>query len=898
MDLNQRKLNKSEWDSIEVPVSQEELSILHLINDAHSNVNISMNTHNSLFLFLKVEYNEKMEDYLYNKYFAEKVQAIIKKYKCNYLNVNVDQNIKIKTADKIRLERNDESRLLENDIYEFVLLSHIEKLIGAMSTNNSKAFSFHYYTLDKLASYNISRINRHIRFMVDTVLSRYLDEIRIPDVVEDAVNIIERNETLLKYADLTLYEHQKQLLTVCQNKNPKLVLYIAPTGTGKTVGGPLALSKTHRVLFVCAARHVGLALARAAISINKKVAFAFGCASAADIRLHYFAARVYTKNKRTGGIGKVDNSVGTDVEIMICDIKSYLPAMYYMKSFNESEQIITYWDEPTITMDYEEHEFHKIIRRNWKKNLIPNMVLSSATLPKTHELTETIANFKARFVGSQIYSIVSHDCKKSIPLINKDGFVVLPHYLCDNHEQVLSIVRHCETNLTLLRYFDLGEVVNFIMFVTKNGMVSSKVQFERYFERLQDVNMKSIKTYYLAVLNNLLPGTWDTIKGQMQVSRVPRIPSNLYTDSKGNKIKKNSSAVRPNPGIYITTCDAFTLTDGPSIFISNDVEKIAKFYLQQSNIPACVMDDLLGKIEQNNVINRQLSQVERTLELISEKKEESIMNAINNGGSGVKGRNKSTKVIKMFNREESVDGSKKKKEGASTEAEELSRLKTQAETLRSMIKSATLNDTFVPNKILHLNKWAEGMNTSRVFTSSIEESVIIEIMTLDEVDDLWKVLLMMGIGVFTSHKNIKYTEIMKKLADSQKLFMIIASSDYIYGTNYQFCHGYLSKDLNLTQEKIIQALGRVGRNNIQQDYTLRFRDDVQIMKLFTNETEKPEIRNMNILFNSNRVVWDGENYVPALDNDTDEDEEEEADYVGEEEDDEYYDEDEEDEEEF
>ena len=61
----------------------------------------------------------------------------------------------------------------------------------------------------------------------------------------------------------------------------------------------------------------------------------------------------------------------------------------------------------------------------------------------------------------------------------------------------------------------------------------------------------------------------------------------------------------------------------------------------------------------------------------------------------------------------------------------------------------------------------------------------------------------MGIGVFINHENITYTEIMKRLADEQKLYMIIASSDYIYGTNYQFCHGFLSKDLNLTQEKVI-----------------------------------------------------------------------------------------------
>jgi hypothetical protein len=138
-------------------------------------------------------------------------------------------------------------------------------------------------------------------------------------------------------------------------------------------------------------------------------------------------------------------------------------------------------------------------------------------------------------------------------------------------------------------------------------------------------------------------------------------------------------------------------------------------------------------------------------------------------------------------------------------------------------------------------------------------------MALNGVENTWKVLLMMGIGVFINHENITYTEIMKRLADEQKLYMIIASSDYIYGTNYQFCHGFLSKDLNLTQEKLIQAMGRIGRNNIQQTYTVRFRDDEQIMKLFTSETDKPEIINMNRLFNTRKVVWQNEMYVEIAD---------------------------------
>jgi hypothetical protein len=184
------------------------------------------------------------------------------------------------------------------------------------------------------------------------------------------------------------------------------------------------------------------------------------------------------------------------------------------------------------------------------------------------------------------------------------------------------------------------------------------------------------------------------------------------------------------------------------------------------------------------------------------------------------------------------------------------------DTLRAMIKTAELNETFIPNKQLHLRKWTYLLDEADVnnpFTSNIDDETIVEIMLLPGVNDSWKILLLMGIGVFTNHTSIAYTEIMKTLADQQKLYMIIASSDYIYGTNYQFCHGYLSKDLCLTQEKIIQALGRVGRNNIQQTYSVRLRDDEQINKLFWEETNKPEVRNMNILFNSKNMGWNADN---------------------------------------
>jgi len=877
MDLTQRKLNKSEWTSIEVPCSQNEIEVLNLIIKGYSDVNIRINNNNSIFTHLKIEYNENMEDYLYNKYLrnrADIIQSQIRIYDAKFKDMKIASNAKINSADKIRIERTSVEILQNVNAYEYILLDNIEKILNYKKQENTKLFTHYYYTLFKLIKNNVSRINIHIVYLCNIVLSTFKDIIDMSIIIENAVEIIEKNEKLLKYADMILYEHQKEIFTVCKNKKSKLILYMAPTGTGKTLT-PIALSQQYKIIFVCAARHVGLALAKAAISVNKKIAFAFGCESASDIRLHYFSAKEFTKNKRSGGIGKVDNSVGDEVEIMICDIKSYLPAMYYMLAFNIRENIITYWDEPTITLDYETHPFHSIINNNWKENLIPNMVLSSATLPKFHELTDTISDFKNKFPESETYNIISHDCKKSIPIINKDGYVVLPHYLNGNYDEILNIAKHCENYLTLLRYFDLGEVVAFISYINKNHYSNHKMQVKRYFESIDDINMTNIKVYYITLLQKILPEAWRDIYTYFIQNRQPRITTNDSVDTKGNKISKIKSIgpgiscstrengmpltrmtseqivasnvnVHNTPSIigtsagYVTTKDSYTLKDGPTIFISNDIEKIAKFCVQQANIPNFVMEDIMNKIEYNNVLNEKINILEKELEFQKEKIEKMNNTSTNSTSSKSKPKQDSKKINKMV-----VDDESTLQKG------EISKLTNELNSIRSMIKSAILNDTFIPNKNHHIKKWAETMNTTNSFTSNIDEHTINDIMLLHGVDDIWKVLLMMGIGVFINHENIKYTEIMKNLADDQKLYMIIASSDYIYGTNYQFCHGYLSKDLDLTQEKIIQAMGRIGRNNIQQTYTMRFRDDAQIFKLFTSDTDKPEIKNMNLLFNSN-----------------------------------------------
>lgn len=909
MDLKQRKLSKSEWESIEISVSKSEQEVLHLITNGYSNVQIKYNKTDSIFTHLKIEYNAQLEEFLYIKFLGDRIKSLVQKYnipfikfgsgtntKKNQQNISTEDNtcyinvgtiVKLKSSDQIRLARLDTTSIVnDSSMYEFVLLKNLEDMMNYYHNENKK-WIYYYYTLSKLINNNVEKVNKYLKKIIQTFIKNMESNLDLMYIVKNSSTIIEKNPNLLKYSDLSLYEHQKEIFTIFRKKtveedficNPKLILYIAPTGTGKTLT-PLGLSQQYKVIFVCAARHVGLALARSAISINKRIAFAFGCSSADDVRLHYFAAKECIRDKRSGQIRKVDNTVGDKVEIIICDIRSYLSAMYYMASFNHTSNIVTYWDEPTITMDYKEHELHRIIKKNWKENIIPNFVLSSATLPKLHELTHTIADFKEKFENAEIYNVISHDCRKTIPLIDNNGYVVMPHYLHEDYSKIQEIVLHCEENLTLLRYFDLKEASNFIHYVETNNLNKGSSKFDRNFASIDDIDMKSIKLYYLKLLKNIIPSNWSRVYNHFNVERTKRICYNHNVDTKGNLITKtnslnqslnNSSFGQPisrihsvqtnhnidppgSCGVYITTKDAYTLTDGPTIFLANDLQKVAKFCIQQANIPAIIMKDITDKIEYNNRINERVEQIEKELEF-----EENKMASKLSGGTS----DNSREAKKLMGKKDGKEKSKiTNKLMDRTGDKKIEKMRDDILSLKSMARNATIDDMFIPNRLAHLEKWAKGLNTSGAFTSDIDESTIVSIMLLKDVDDSWKILLLLGIGVFTEHKSSAYTEIMKKLADQQKLYLIIADSDYIYGTNYQFCHGYLSKDLELTQEKIIQALGRIGRNNIQQEYSARFRDDNQITTLFTRYSfeEKPEVINMNQLFNCKNIKWNGSDY--------------------------------------
>ena len=839
MDFTQRKLTKMEWESIEISVGENEQEILQMIVNAYNDLDYKYNNNNSLMSFMKINYEEAIEQYLYTSYFMNIIEKLIKKYSLpgTIFQAQLDNKIKttLKKSDIIRLDSNKVENIQEKslELYEYVLLDLTEKLLKYQTKGKDRFVKF-YYTLSHIIDSNIRHPNKFVINFIKNILKHFQSEISLEKLVVSASSYIEDNPHLLQYGDVQLYNHQKDIFKIFNKNNnsnnnqinitPKLVLYVAPTATGKTMT-PLGLSVNHRVIFVCAARHIGLALAKSALSISKKVAFAFGCNSCDDIRLHYFATNSFVKNnygsdiRFKNGMKKTDHTDGSKVEIMICDIQSYIHAMYYMSSFHDKNTIITFWDEPTISLDYEEHENHKLINEVWSKNIIPNVVLSSATLPSQDELYNVVRDFRIKFEGGRVYNVKSSDCKKTIPLLNNDGQVIMPHLIKSlEHNNLRKIVMHIQENSTLMRYLDLYEIGRFIKYVLKNKILEhnddSNYKLENYFPNITSITMENLKTYYIELLSLL---------DEEQLT----VLQEYFSKNNDQRIGEIGSK---NVGMYVTTKDAYTLTDGPTIFMTKNPEAIGKFCIQQANIPTQILEDLNQKIHYNTQLGKKILKLENQIE---------DMSNINDTTDDNKGKSSTPKF---------------------KDTKEIANLEKELTQLQGLLKIVNIDQKYVPNSKQHQEKWITDKTlklkieeaVSKPYFNQIDECQIKNIMELGNVEHIWKLLLIMGIGMFSENVSPQYLEIMKSMAEKQQLFIIIATDDYIYGTNYQFCHGYISKDLSsMTQEKIIQALGRVGRNNIQQNYSIRFRNNDIVNRLLYPEEDKIEVKNMNKLFVTN-----------------------------------------------
>ena len=753
------KLTKSEWCSIEVPLPLSEDRIVNFLAGAHENLDAIQHNLTTIIEYLKLSQNEAVDLFLFYKYFYK----LFKDLKCTF-KLPPKEKIKLKKADQIRLDTSSEQ--LPTTLYEFILLD-----ICILALSNPH----HYYTLHILFSYNIPTANVYIKQLIQHLMKLHTFDLK--SLVLNAVDVIENNPYIYKYQPLQLHEHQRQLFRICQNPNPKLILYTAQTGTGKTLSPIGACAYYDAIIFMCAHRHVALSLARSAIAVRKKIATAFGAKSKDDIKLHYYAVTDCTRDKRNGKILKVDNSNGAKVELMICDIESFVHAQEYMLQFKPGNKMMIWLDEPTISLDYAQHPLHALYKQNWQSNKeITTVLFSSATLP---DVSETFQSFKLIFPDAELFKISSYDSPKSVQLLNPENQIELPHYHCPTYAELQTCLTFLEQKRIIIKYFDLHAVIQFLIQHTLDYS---------WFKTVQDVRIDTIKQFYLNTLKTFTEESWPIV----------------YDYEISHRIQHSST-------IAFCSADAYTLENGPTIYITDDVTNLEKYCIKTSNIPEQVLSGILKNLGHNAVISEKIAQLEKDLEDANSKDED-----------------KKNKMMKeQFSPEVRI-------------------IQSKLNELYNQVLPMVLPDEYIPNKKKHLVKYGHGDKLNIAFSSNIDSTVAKTILSLD-IDNKKKLLLLMGIGVFDKHTNTKYMEIMKELATQQYLFIIIADSDYIYGTNYPFCQGYIGKQ-ELTPEKIIQAAGRVGRNQQGQKNSIRFRNINDIKLLFLPQTHNPEIINMKNIY--------------------------------------------------
>lgn len=739
-EFKQFKLSKTEWVSIEKKLDHKELNIVQLIKDGFNDIHIQKNEAITMTQCIKIE-NKDPDYYIYSLLLL----PLLKKQNIADQHVKPPKQ-KLNNADKIRIEN---LRNIETTI-EYVVLENYNRLVK----RNKVIYYYNIrYLLKKYTDINVY----FSKAMIHALQSFHFHP---SDVLKQCSSVIENNP-IFEYTPTQLYQHQKDIYARIQANERCIVFYTTPTSSGKTLT-PIGLCQGFKVIFVCASRHIGVNLAKSAINVGVKTGFAFGCSSAADVRLHYFSVHRFTPQK------KPIHSDGSKLELLITDIHSYEIAMRYMLVHFDKERVVVFWDEPTISMDYPEHSLHKPLANIWRINEIPRLILSSATLPAG--LDPIVANFKSKFEGAVFHRIETTDHTTNIVLMDSDNHILMPHNYFETIEEIRSFVE--SRGDSYLKFLSINECAKYIL------ESDALPEFDRW--SLDAVDAYSIKKFYYKVICD--------------------------------KLRKTDCCTSYDNSVLFTTRSASSITNGPALWLVKDPDLYTTELIQQIHIQPSVLEELASKIKFNFELTDLLTKHKKDYQ---------------------------DKIAKDIHNE-------KKLKNLRFEPDVLLLIET-IERLEKSYKRIQLDPLYIPNTYEHFTRWGVGAyQSSNVYKGNIEEEYANRIMNTS-AEFKYKVLLLMGIGVL-HQTDPDFNDIMKELADTKQLMLILATSDYIYGTNYQFSHGYLSEDIDrITQEKIIQAIGRVGRKEKNKTFTFRFRDK-KYTKLFFEEGPSAEGAKMNALF--------------------------------------------------
>ena len=136
-------------------------------------------------------------------------------------------------------------------------------------------------------------------------------------------------------------------------------------------------------------------------------------------------------------------------------------------------------------------------------------------------------------------------------------------------------------------------VFSLFSYVNKHELYKNEVfNADNYFANIEDITIDTIKMYYLTLMRNIKIDSWSQIYQHFIGCRKARYKSTTY----------------------ISTEDAFNLVNGPTIYITQEVNKIAFFCIQCMNLPENIIQNISKAISINSDINKKITAMEKDYE--------------------------------------------------------------------------------------------------------------------------------------------------------------------------------------------------------------------------------------------------------------------------------------------
>ncbi len=471
-------------------------------------------------------------------------------------------------------------------------------------------------------------------------------------------------------------------------------------------------------------------------------------------------------------------------------------APHEVKKFMATKnKYLLYFDEPTILTDSIANETTLSYLSKILYWMPAHTVLSSATLPTVDEIINISSYYTQKHSNTNIREIISNKTLVGCFIKDFNSNIIVPHQVCNNVQELGILLEKIKNFPLIGKFYTLPFLINLNDFLRRISTPDRNLAVD--IDNIGTFDQESVLENILILLNNVL--TLDENEfNQFKEIRIRDIQEDNIDQTLLLEDINDFDTVNP---YKLLTTHAFKYIGCCLIATKDPEEYINKYFTE-------IIDD----IKTFNNLNTTEDYDNFHNEMKAYKQAEDRIND-------------------LF-------------------TSEIARDKELAKLVKPTLRFPKNIEVGSPE---HMKEFARYVikydHTVRKMNINQEELNISEFMESEYV----KILLQMGIGLFSKKLSQNYNNKVLELLSDRKLAYIIADESFCYGANYQISHVIVNDDLGDEHSinTILQLIGRTSR--IGKSWTgrvyLESNTKDKILELFRNPTfNSEEGRNISNYF--------------------------------------------------